>query len=204
MQPKFTTVFKEPARNLNAGMGLCYDCRMRYFVLLFLLFQGGLAARAPGIPASPGVYYRQNDNNWIGIPRASVSSTKAKGLDLFVETGGFTKLGTDIACPGARASTRISAPRPTFYVRESDGPKDAMLIRLTQKKTSRTFHTSSADATVENKEGFRKADIRKTIVTEYPEKIASITPEEDLKPGEYLLVLGAEDISFDFGIDPKR
>jgi len=178
---------------------------MSYFILLFLTLQGGLAAPAPpGIPASAGVYYRQNDNNWIGIPHAPVSSAKAKGLGLFVETGGYTNLGTDIVCPGAKASTRILAPRPTFYVRESGRPKDAMLIRLTQKKKSRTFHTSSADATVENKEGFRKANIRKTIVTEYPDKIASITPEEDLKPGEYLLVLGAEDISFDFGIDPKR
>lgn len=185
-------------------MGLCYDSAMSYFVLLFVLLQGGQAAPAPGIPALPGVYYRQNDTNWVSIPRALLSNTKAKGLGLFVETGGYTNLGTDIVCPGSRASTRILAPRPTFYVRESGRPKDAMLIRLTQKKKSRTFHTSSNDVSVENKEGFRKANIRKTIVTEYPGGIVSVTPEGDLKPGEYLLVLGAEDTSFDFGIDPKR
>jgi len=190
--------------NLNVGMGLCYDNPMSFFLLFLFLLQGGQTAPAPGIPASPGVYYRQNDNNWISLPRAPVSGTKAKGLSLFVETGGFTKLGTDIMCPGARASTRILVPRPTLYIRESGHPKDAMLIRLTQKKKSRTFHTSSADATVENKEGFRKADIQKAIVTEYTGGIASVTPEENLKPGEYLLVLGAEDTCFDFGIDAKR
>lgn len=177
---------------------------MSYFVLLFLLLQGGQIAQAPGIPASPGVYYRQNDSRWISVPRALISNTKAKGLGLYVETGGFTNLGTDIVCPGAKASTRLVVQRPTFYIRETGHPKDAMLIRLAQKKASRTFHTSSTDATVENKEGFRKADIRKTIVTEYPDGITSVTLGEDLKPGEYLLVLGATDTSFDFGIDPNR
>lgn len=167
---KFTTVFLRSTSklfgpleipsglqmSLNAGMGLCYDNPMSYFLLFLFLFQGGQSALAPGIPASPGVYYLQNDNNWISIPRAPISDTKAKGLSLFVETGGFTSLGTDIMCPGAKASMRILVPRPTFYVRESGHPKDAMLIRLTQKKKNRTFHTSSADATLENREGSGK------------------------------------------------
>jgi hypothetical protein len=152
---------------------------------------------------SPGVYYLQDDKNWIGLQKAAISQTKLSGKGLFVETGGYTSLGTDVICQGANASLRISIPRPTFYVRDVGPSTDVLLIQLTKKRDSRTFHKSSGDATVENKAGARKADIRKTAVTVYPEGTFSITPTIDLKPGEYLLVIGEAD-AVDFGFDPKK
>ncbi len=127
-----------------------------------------------------------------------------KGFSLFVETGGYTNLNADLVLPGAKSSVRILVPRPTFYVRELGRPKDVMLIRLTPKKRSRTFHTSSGRDTVENKGGFKKGDIRKTAIAENPDKTFTVTPEENLKSGEYLLVLGDANASFDFGIDLPR
>ena len=176
---------------------------MCFFAMLICLFQAAQSIPAPGIPGGPGVYFQQ-DNKWIGIKPAPVSGTKTKGLGTFVDTGGYTDLGTDVVLPGAASSIRISIPKPTFYVRGIGYSKDAMLIRLIRKGKSRVFHTSSGDATVENKEGFRKADIRKTVVTDYPDGTYSITPESDLKPEEYLLVLGDTASTFDFGIDPAK
>ena len=177
---------------------------MSYFALFIFLFQMSQPAIVTDLPNSPGVYYRQADKNWIALQKAPVSRTKTKGLDLFAETGGYTNLGVDVVCEGAKASTRIPAPKPRFYVRGLEPSEDVTLVRLSQKENSRTFHISSGNANVENKQGFRKADIRKVVVSKYPDGIFSVTPESDLRPGEYLLVIGSPENSFDFGIDRKK
>jgi hypothetical protein len=168
------------------------------------LLQVSQSAPIPDIPSSPGVYYRQNDQNWVSLQKAAITHTKLSGKGLFVETGGYTSLGTVVICQGAKASMRIDTPRPTFYFRDVGPATDVLLIQLTKQSDSRTFHKSSGDASVENKTGARKADIRKTAVTVFAERTFSITPTVDLKPGEYLLVIGEADAGFDFGIDPKK
>jgi hypothetical protein len=177
---------------------------MNCLILLLLLLQAISPVPAPDAPDSPGVYYRQNDKTWVNLPKAPIAETKTKGIGLFVETGGYTNLGTDVVCLGAKATTRVLGPRPTFYVRDLGPSGDVLLIRLTDRKTSRTFHKSSADSTTQNKVGARKSDIRQTAVVVFSEKLFSITPEVDLAPGEYLLVIGQPDSSFDFGIDRKK
>jgi hypothetical protein len=177
---------------------------MRHFGIWLLLLQAVQTATAPKVPESPGVYYLQDNVKWRSLAVAPIAKTTTKGLTLFVETGGYTNLDTDVICPGAKAATRFLVPRPTLYVRKVGIPGNAMLIRLTPKKDSRTFHKSSADVTVENKVGVRKSAIRKTSVTTYPGGLFSITPEVSLKPGEYLLVLGDATESYDFGIDRMK
>jgi len=140
----------------------------------------------------------------VRLQPAPVAEMKMRGVDLFVTTGGFTNLGMDIVCHGARAAVRLNAAKPVLFVRGTGSSKDAMLVRMTQKKDSRTFQTSSADVSVENKSGFKKGDIRKVVVTEYPDHFYVLLPEEDLDPGEYLLVFGSAANSFDFGIDRQK
>jgi hypothetical protein len=178
---------------------------MNCLAILLLFSQVTQFSPAPDVPPEPGVYYLQDGKNWISLQKATFSATKASGLDLFVETGGWSTLAMEAVCPGARASTRITTPRPAFYVREAAAsPKAVMLVRLAQKRDSRTFHKSTADVTVENTEGFPKGEIRKTVVADYLSGIYSVTPQADLKPGEYLLVLGNTTLSFEFGIDKKK
>jgi hypothetical protein len=177
---------------------------MSFICVLLLLLQAVQSSPVLGIPGAPGVYFRQDEKNWTAIPKASFAQTKMKGLDSFVYTGGFTNLGADASIPGAKSSIRISNRRPMFYARAVGRAKDVRLIRLTQNGKSRAFHTSTGNETVENKEGFRKSDLRKTIVTEYPDGTYSVQPENDLKPGEYLLVLGDAATSFDFGVDARK
>ena len=176
---------------------------MSIVAALLLILQVTPPVPAAGLPAASGVYLRQDDK-WIAFKPAQISGSKTKGLGSFVDTGGYTNLGTNASIPGAKSSTRIFIPQPTFYVREVGHSKDVMLIRLAKSGNSRTFHTSTGDATVENKEGFRKADIRKTIVTEYPDGTYSVKPEDELKPGEYLVVFGDVGSSYDFGIDEQK
>jgi hypothetical protein len=177
---------------------------MRQLGIWLLLFQATQTATAPKIPDSPGVYYMQDNGKWGTLTAASGAKTTTKGLDLFVETGGYTNLETDVVCQGARANTRISIPRPTFYVRGVGAAGNAILVEFTQKKERRTFRKSSANVTAENRIGVRKGAVRQTTVTTYPGGIFSVTPEAGLKPGEYLLVLGDAAASYDFGIDRKK
>ena len=183
---------------------MCYDSLMNYLAALLLLLEMAQSLAAPAVPSALGVYYLQDDKTWISFPKATFSETRANGLDLFVETGGWSNLGMESACPGARSLARISSPRPIFYVREVVAPDKIMLIQLTRKKNSRIFHKSTAHITVENAEGFPKEEIRKVAVANDSHGILTVTPAADLKPGEFLLVLGNTTLSFDFGIDRKK
>jgi hypothetical protein len=177
---------------------------MTWLLLCLLLLQVASGGPVPDVPDATGVYYRQSDGSLGNIPKAPVVDAKTKGIGLFVDSGGYTNLGTDVVCAGAKASTRVPGPRPTIYVRGLGPSGDVLLIHLTSRKTTRTFHKSSGDSTIENKVGARKSDIRKTTVTAFSETLFAISPDVDLTPGEYLLVVGQPDASFDFGIDAKK
>jgi hypothetical protein len=177
---------------------------MSYFAVALLLLQVAKAAVMSGLPETPGVYYRQDDAHWVRLQPAPIADMKTSGIDLFIETGGYTNFGVSIVCRGARAALRIPMAKPTFFVREVGSSKDVILIRMTRKKDTRTFKASSSAATVENKGGFEKKDIQKAIIVTNPDKSFSVTPEKELKAGEYLLVFGYATLGFDFGIDPKE
>jgi hypothetical protein len=176
----------------------------RLILLLFLLVQYAKPAGLSDFPTASGVYYRQGDAMWIPLQPASMGKMTTKGMELFVETGGYNNLGMSLVCRGAKAVLRIPAPKPTFFVRASGSPQDAMLIRLSQKKDTRFFDASSANVSVENKAGFKPNDMRRVAVTEYPDHSFTLTPEKDLNPGEYLLVFGSTASGFDFGIDKTK
>jgi hypothetical protein len=170
--------------------------------LLFLFFmQTAETIPDQGVPDPPGIYFRQGDSRWMPLQPAVTADAGSSGLQLFVYTGGYTDLGMRLSCPGPRASVRISVPRPTLFIRGVGSVKDAMLIRLTKKKDKRVFKTSYSNVTVGNKGGFAKKDIFSLISQVYPDGSFSVSPEKDLPPGEYLLVLGNAVPAYDFGID---
>lgn len=173
---------------------------MNWLIFLFLL-QVVKAPLLPDMPTTPGVFYKPTDTDWIKLPPAAIVEMKIKGMDMFIQTGGYTNLKMSIVCRGARAPMRISIPNPAFYIREAGSIKDVMIIRLTQKKDKRTFKASFTDATVENKSGFREKDIRKVSLMEYPDGSYSVAPAENLELGEYLLVFGKATEGYDFGIE---
>jgi hypothetical protein len=169
-------------------------------ILLLLFFQLTNLATAPDLPSKAGVYYRQNDGKWLNLKAALVAGAKTKGLGLYIETDGITGLQTEFDCQGAHASTQILLSKPVFYIRGIGSPSDAALVRFEQKKNRRLLHAAPSDGTAVNKGGFRKEAVRKIDIAQYPDKSFSITPLEDLKEGEYLLILGSLSTSFDFGI----
>ena len=171
--------------------------------LVLLLLQA--AKPAPDIPASPGVYVRAVDSQWIRIEPASLVDTQTKGVDLFIQTDGFYSPEMTIVYRGAAAPLRLSVARPTFYVRGIGSPSNAIMVQLTRRKDSRTLQTSASAVATDNKGGFRKKEIQSATVTTYTDDTFSVTPDRDLKPGEYLLLLSLTHAGFDFGISlPKK
>jgi hypothetical protein len=179
---------------------------MNFFlsILIFPLLQSTQSLGIAKTPEASGTYYYQNNANWVPLQPAPIDKMKTKGMELFLATGGYTRLGASGVYHGAKAALRISVPKPTFFVRAAGSYRNAALIRLVQKKDSRTFHTSSSNISIENRGGFNKGDIRKVFVVEYPDSSFSLTPEENLSPGEYLLVFGGAASGFDFGIDKTK
>jgi hypothetical protein len=171
---------------------------------LLLLLQAAKPAPAPDIPASPGVHLRSGDSQWIRIEPASLVDTRTKGMDLFLQTGGFYNPDMTIVYRGARAPMQISEPRPTFYVRGIGSARDAIIVQLTGRKDSRTLQTSASAVAADNKGGFRKKEIQSLTGTVYADDSFSITPDRDLKSGEYLLLLSLTNVGFDFGINTPR
>jgi hypothetical protein len=173
-------------------------------LLLLSLVQVQKEPSLPTVPEAPGVYYLQNDAGWTALKPAVVSDADAKGLDMFVYTGGYTDMGMHIACLGPRASTRLQIKKPVFSVRKVGSIKDASIIRLAVKKNSRVFKTSFSNVSVDNKGGFDRRDLFKVAVLENPDGSYAVTPEKPLPPGEYIIVFGNAAATYDFGVDKVK
>jgi hypothetical protein len=168
--------------------------------VLLLALQGIKPAPPHGMPAANGVYYQSGADKWIPLKPVAMANTKAKGLENYLQTEGYTNLGVTAVYQGGHASAQFTIPRPGFYVRGIGSPTDAMIVQLAAKKDARMLQMSSGLASVENKGGFKKEEIHKVGILEYDDGSFSVAPEHDLKEGEYLLVFGYPDGGFDFGI----
>jgi hypothetical protein len=172
--------------------------------LLVLVAQAEKPALPPGMPAAPGVYCRQGDLPWTKMESATVSDMKTKGIDTFIRTDGYMNLSMTIIYAGSRAPLQIAAPRPAFYVRGAGVAKDAVIAQLSRAKDSRTLQTASSAGGVDNKLGVKKSELRNSTVTVYADDSFSILPDEDLTPGEYILLFGNANTGYDFGITTRK
>jgi hypothetical protein len=175
---------------------------MQYLcVLVFFFSQLADLSPIPDLPSAPGIYFHRKDAQWSNLQTIHLSGMKTKGLKQYMQTEGYIRFKTDFVCNGAHAPIRIADPRPVFYVRSIGSPANAMLVQFTQKKNLRLVHASPSEATIDNKIGFKREIICKVRIDAYSDKSFSITPQGNLKPGEYLLIFGNMTTGYDFGID---
>ena len=102
------------------------------------------------------------------------------------------------------APLQITTPRPAFYARGAGFAQDAVIAQLSRAKDSRTLQTVSSAGGAGNKLGVRKNELRNSTVTVYADDSFSIVPDEDLKPGEYMLLFGNANTGYDFGVITPR
>ena len=176
--------------------------------LYFLLVSAGAAiAQEPAVPGNlpsgAGVYYHQGEATWIVLTRPVMAATKTEGMEHFLDTRGWSNLSRTIVFDGAAAAIRIPDPKPTFYVRDIGSAQDVLIAQLTRKKDTREIQASSTNASVNNKEGFKRGRVYRVTAIALSKELYSVTPEQTLKPGEYLLVFGHAETSFEFGVQAR-
>ncbi len=178
--------------------------RVSYVFCLFLLSESAAMAQTPavpaGLPAAVGVYYHPGEAGWVALARPVMAATKTQGMEHFLDTYGWSNLSRTIVFQGAAAGVRIFNLKPTFYVRGVGSAQDVLIAQLTRKKDTREIQASSKQASVNNKEGFKRGSIFRVGATVLAKDFYSVTSEENLQPGEYLLVFGHADTAFDFSI----
>jgi len=158
------------------------------------------AAPDQSMPEGNGVYLREGTSGWIKLERAKMADSKAHGMGHFIDTNGMTRLSVTLSYGGAQAKVQISASKPTFFVRGTGASQEALIVQLARKKDSRETKINSTEATFDNKMGFKRGEIRRVTTSALSKGSFTVTPDEGLKPGEYLLVLGGDDTVFDFGV----
>jgi hypothetical protein len=110
---------------------------------------------------------------------------------------------------GAEAPVQIEDKRPTFYIKElpvlatvaGRTERDLIIIRFDKKKDHRELQTTSGGNMFTFKSGISKERLPDITTKTVSDGIFTVTPNGDLKPGEYMVTFSALGNSgYDFGI----
>ncbi len=185
--------------------------RSRFILVLALAFASWAVAQSTksadtdlSMPEGNGVFVRSGAGGWIKLERAKTDDSKAHGMGRFLETDGLSGLNMTLEYHGTRAAIQISERRPTFHVRGIGSAKEALIVQLTRKKDSREVKIDTTEASSDNKVGFKRGEIRRVATASLSKTAFTVVPDLELKPGEYLLVLGDATAIFDFGVSPSK
>src|ERR1035441_5248699 len=111
---------------------------------------------------------------------------------------------------GAEAPVQIENKRPTFYIKElpmlatvaGRTERDLIIIRFDKKKDHRELQTTSGGNMFTFKSGISKERLSDITTKTVSDGIFTVTPNDDLKPGEYMVTFSALGNSgYDFGVE---
>ncbi len=156
-----------------------------------------------GLSDQPGVYYKAQ-SGWTRLDTAASSRVKASGAAKTLFTWGIASTTTSLVYEGAQAPVQAGERKPGFYVRGfTVSEQSALIVRVEKKKNDREVRIGSLSA-FDARTGYREQDARKVKVTTIASDVSIITPESELEPGEYILLLdrAASDYAYDFGVKP--
>jgi hypothetical protein len=110
---------------------------------------------------------------------------------------------------GAESPVQIGDKRPMFYIKElpmlaaiaGRTERDLLIIRFDKKKDHRELQTTSGGNMFTFKAGISKERMPDITTKMVFDGIFTVTPNDDLKPGEYMITFSALGNSgYDFGI----
>lgn len=113
---------------------------------------------------------------------------------------------------GGEAPVQTNERKPIFYVKQSPymtnipgrSDRDIVLVRFAKKKDHRELQMTSGGSMFNFKAGFSKEKAPDIVVTRISESVFTVTPKDNLPPGEYMLTYGLGSSGFDFGIVEPR
>jgi hypothetical protein len=113
---------------------------------------------------------------------------------------------------GPAAPVQIGDKRPTFYIKElpilastaGRTERDLIIIRFDKKKDHRELQTTNGGNMFTFKSGISKERMPDITTKTVLDGIFTVTPIEDLKPGEYMVTFSAlGNVGYDFGIKQR-
>ena len=156
-----------------------------------------------GLSDQPGVYYKAQ-TGWTRLDAAPSSGVRNSGTAKTLLTWGMASTTTSRVYTGAQASLQARERKPGFYVRGfAVSDQTALIVRVEKKRSDREVRIGSLSA-FDARTGYRQQDARKVKVTSIASDVSIITPESELEPGEYILLLdrAESDYAYDFGVKP--
>ncbi len=151
-----------------------------------------LEATAQGLPAEPGVYYKDGVD-WI---RLTTPSTR-----LNVKGFALSRIRASKVYAGASAKAQVAELKPEFYVR--DFTVSEQEIRLVRLETKKDHREAQAERQTDSVYGYKANDTHRVKVTRVSNGVYKITPASELPAGEYTLILYEsylEGHEYEFGI----
>jgi hypothetical protein len=153
-------------------------------------------AQDSAAPPDHGAYYKTND----GWRKLQPLTTMGASVHAFS--------GVTISYRGAEAPIQLSDRRPVFYIRTTPD-KEAMMaiaarnmviVLLDKKEDHRELQTVKSGL-FGAKAGLDKKRMPEVTLHSVNNLMISVTPNQDLAPGEYLLTYDAmARVGYDFGI----
>jgi hypothetical protein len=155
-------------------------------------------------PDEAGVYFKAESGEWSRLLKAAIYDSKNRGVERFVETEGYSYINSTAAFDGEASPFQLASRRPVFFIRGMGKPKDVLIAALTRKTDRREVRYSTSHVASDNKAGIVPAAIRRVKVTVLSPGLYSISPEENLKPGEYIILFADPGSGFDFGVTGSK
>lgn len=165
-------------------------------------------AGVPGDVQSLGDgFYYQSSRGWKKLEPISIAGGGLKHVGKMFVPGLTPQMVWTFR--GAEAPAQIEDKRPTFCIKElpsladvaGRSGRDLIIVRLDKKKDHRELQTSSGGNVFTFKAGIGKDRLPDITTKTVSDGVFILTPNEDLKPGEYMLTFAAMGNSgYDFGV----
>jgi hypothetical protein len=153
-----------------------------------------------------GTYYK-SPGGWVKLEQLTMAGGGATHMGKMFVPGLTPQMVWTYR--GPEAPVQIADRRPTFVVKQSPyivnipghSDRDLLIVRFNKKKDHRELQTTSGGNMFTFKAGLSKEKTPEIAVAKISDTTFSITPTNDLDPGEYLLTFSALGFNgFDFGI----
>lgn len=155
---------------------------------------------------SDGFYYRDSQG-WKALEPISMSGGGLKHAGKMLVPGLTPQMVWTFR--GTSAPVQVREMRPTFCIKELPSlsgiagrtGRDVVIVRFDKKADHRELQTTNGGNMFTFKSGLSKDRTPDVTTKEVSDGVFIVTPNEDLKPGEYLLTFSALGVSgYDFGI----
>ena len=157
-------------------------------------------------PQEPGAYYLI-EQRWTRMSHVLSAGRRIRRIYSFFVPLVLAPQGVTIF-RGAEAPLKIDQVKPLFFLRPTSsdidppaGPRDVLIVRLQKKKDHRELPVTSGATLYHWREEIPKCSIIPSTVTSESMGAFSVSPRQNLAPGEYMITFGTGQVGgYDFDI----